>query len=126
LETFKTSACWQHCYGAIEFLNYLKLQQHNGPKNNPPFKLGIISNFDPRLDVLLRNMKVNHYFDFVLSSYDCGFEKPDKKIFDKAMAASELKDLDPKECLHIGDTPITDYIGAKKVIFNILLIEIFI
>jgi HAD superfamily hydrolase (TIGR01549 family) len=84
--------------------------------------MGIISNFDPRLDVLLRNMKINHYFDFVLSSYDCGFEKPDKRIFDKAIEASEIKDLDPKECLHIGDTPITDYIGAKKARTYLVLI----
>lgn len=77
------------------------------------FKMGVISNFDHRLDVLLRNMKVNHFFDFVLNSYDAGCEKPDKEIFERAIKEAEMEDLNPNECLHIGDTPITDYIGAR-------------
>lgn len=78
------------------------------------FKLGVISNFDPRLDVLMRNMKINHYFDFVINSYEAGVEKPNLEIFKKAMKASELSDLKPNECLHIGHTVPTDYFGAQK------------
>jgi REG-2-like HAD superfamily hydrolase len=110
LEIYKTTTCWSLCYGALDFLNYLKLQQQfesQAGKNEPHFRMGVISNFDDRLDVLLRNMKINHYFEFVLSSYRAGFEKPDQEIFKEAMKQSGLKDLKPSECLHIGDTPIT-------------------
>ncbi|KAL1403050.1 hypothetical protein pipiens_000927, partial [Culex pipiens pipiens] len=126
MEFFKTSGFWQHCYGSIDFLNYLKLQRHieaNGNGKEPPFKLGVVSNFDPRLDVLLRNMKINHYFDFVLNSYDVGFMKPTKEIFATAMKASELKDLKPSECLHIGATPATDYFGARNAGWYGLLVH---
>ena len=126
LDFYKTSTCWTLRYGTLDFLNYLKLQKHHASRNNKyeaHFKLGVISNFDSRLDVLMRNMKINHYFDFVLSSYEAGAEKPDSDIFKRAMQISELKDLKPSECLHIGDTPVTDYFGAKKAGWYSILIH---
>lgn len=68
-------------------------------------------------------MKLNHYFDFVLGSYQAGCEKPDREIFQKAMKLSELKDIKPFECLHIGDTPVTDYFGAKNAGWYGLLVH---
>lgn len=126
LDLYKTSSCWAVTFGSVEFLNYLKLQQQHASQNGkqePHFKLGVVSNFDSRLDVLMRNMKLNHYFDFVLSSYQAGFEKPDKEIFKIAMKRSELKDLKPEQCLHIGDTPVTDYLGARAAGWYSILIH---
>lgn len=126
LEHYKTSTCWQHTYGTVDFLNYLKLQKQHSCKNGTcesQFKLGVISNFDSRLDVLMRNMKLNHYFDFMISSYLVGVEKPDVEIFKAAMRMSELKDLKPNQCLHIGNTPITDYFGPRKAGWYSLLIH---
>lgn len=68
-------------------------------------------------------MKLHQYFDFVLGSYQAGAEKPDKEIFKMAMKASELKDLKPQECLHIGDTPVTDYFGPRSAGWYSLLIH---
>lgn len=68
-------------------------------------------------------MKLHQYLDFVLSSYQAGFEKPDKEIFQKAMKLSELENLKPSECLHIGDTPVTDYFGARDAGWYALLIH---
>lgn len=59
-------------------------------------------------------MKLAKYFDFIINSYRSGFEKPEKEIFLKAMNESKLENLKPNECLHIGDTPLTDYFGARK------------
>lgn len=126
LDLYKTSTCWQLTYGTVDFLNFLKLQKQYASqkgKFEPHFKLGVISNFDSRLDVLLRNMKLNHYFDFVLGSYQAGVEKPDKEIFKIAIKASELEDLKPEECLHIGNTPITDYFGPRNAGWYSLLIH---
>lgn len=68
-------------------------------------------------------MKLNHYFDFIISSCLVGVEKPDVEIFKAAMRMSELKDLKPNECLHIGNTPITDYFGPRKAGWYSLLIH---
>uniref|UniRef100_A0A336KHP4 CSON010662 protein n=1 Tax=Culicoides sonorensis TaxID=179676 RepID=A0A336KHP4_CULSO len=120
LEEYKTSSCWGLCYGTIDFLNYLKLQRQI---DGEPFKLGVVSNFDPRLDILLRNMKISHYFDFVINSYDAGIEKPNIDIFKKAMKASEIEGLKPKECLHIGHSVLPDYFGAQKAGMYALLVH---
>lgn len=67
-----------------------------------------------RLDVLLHNMKIAHYFDFVINSYDAGIEKPNIEIFKRAMKESDIEGLKPKECLHIGHSILPDYVGAQK------------
>ncbi|XP_036336376.1 rhythmically expressed gene 2 protein [Rhagoletis pomonella] len=136
LELYKTSLCWQNCNGSIDLLNYLRLQQQLAPTNHSdnevgnnqsnnksPISLGVIANFDPRLDILLRNLKIQHYFDFAINSYDSNVEKPNPEIFHFAMRLSELKDLKPEECLHIGDGPTTDYLAAKNVGWNSALIH---
>lgn len=125
VDLYKTAACWQSCSGTIELLNYLKMQQQLGTKNlsKPPFVLGIMSNFDPRLDALLRNMKINHFFDFILNSYESKMEKPNPEFFHLAIKAADIEDLRPDECLHIGDGPTTDYLGAKNAGWNAALIH---
>lgn len=105
IQAYKTSSCWQHCYGAIELLEHLQAKK---------IPIGVISNFDPTLDVTLENVKLRDYFNFILTSYEVGVEKPNSGIFDEAVRASGLKDLSPHECLHIGDTAATDYLGAKN------------
>jgi HAD superfamily hydrolase (TIGR01549 family) len=123
MDLYKTSSCWTHTYGTVDFLNYLKLQRQFISQSGSKLKIGVISNFDSRLDVLLRNMKLHQYFDFVLCSYHAGFEKPEKEIFQKAMKMSELQNLKPEECLHIGNTPVTDYFGCKNAGWYGLLVH---
>ncbi|XP_067646201.1 rhythmically expressed gene 2 protein [Eurosta solidaginis] len=138
LELYKTSLCWQHCNGSIDLLNYLRLQQqlatnhsdneidNNESRNHnkkAPIVLGVIANFDPRLDTLLRNLKIKHYFDYTINSYDSNVEKPNAEIFHLAMRMADLKDLKPEQCLHIGDGPTTDYLAAKNVGWNAALIH---
>ncbi|XP_013115772.1 rhythmically expressed gene 2 protein isoform X1 [Stomoxys calcitrans] len=127
LELYKTSSCWQHCNGSVDLLNYLRMQQQLGARENArgeyPFVMGVISNFDPRLPKLLVNLKIDHFLEFALNSYDCKVEKPNKEIFDMAMRASNLNDLKPEQCLHVGDGPTTDYIAAKSAGWNAALVH---
>ncbi|KAM7358866.1 rhythmically expressed gene 2 [Cochliomyia hominivorax] len=127
LDLYKSSSCWEHCNGSVDLLNYLRMQQQLGIKESsnrqPPFVMGVISNFDPRLTVLLKNLKIDHYFDFILNSYDCKVEKPNKEFFEKAFKMADMKDLKPDQCLHIGDGPTTDYMGARACGWNAALVH---
>ncbi|KAG5884563.1 hypothetical protein JTB14_006590 [Gonioctena quinquepunctata] len=114
LEVYKTSACWQQCYGVMGLLSYLR---------STGVAMGVISNFDPRLNSILINTKLRHYFQFVSTSYDVGIEKPDARIFEEAMFVSKLKDLEPQECLHVGDRASLDYSGAISAGWNGVLID---
>ncbi|CAH1993484.1 unnamed protein product [Acanthoscelides obtectus] len=113
IAAYKTPACWQHSHGVLDLLSYIK---------NRAVPMGVLSNFDPRLGETLNNLKLRHYFQFVLSSYEVGVEKPDGKIFEEAMTWSKLKNLHGDECLHIGDNPRADYLGAKNAGWQAVLI----
>lgn len=119
LELYKTTICWQPCNGSVELLQ--QLSKHNQPDKH--CKVGVIANFDPRLEALLRNTKLDRYLDFALNSYAAKAEKPQAAIFERAMAESGLEKLRPEECLHIGDGPTTDYLGAKEVGWHAALVH---
>lgn len=109
INAYKTSTCWKHCRGCLDLLSYLK---HKG------LILGVVSNFDPRLDSTLKSAKIRHYFKFILSSYEFGIQKPDPQIFWEAMKLSNIQDLKNEECLHIGDSYALDFTGARNAGWN--------
>lgn len=88
--------------------------------------LGVISNFDTRLESILEDTKILKYFTFVLTSYDFGIEKPSLQIFNEALRSVKcLRDevISSHEATHIGDRVDNDYFGAKKAGWNALLIK---
>lgn len=103
IKTFETEDCWEVTVGSEDLLSFLR---------NTHVTMGVISNFDPRLNTLLTNMKLRRYFSFVLTSYDVGFEKPRPEIFNEAVRVCGINDINSRECLHIGDNLAKDYYGA--------------
>ena len=87
---------------------------------NSGVKVGIISNFDERLNVILEHVALRHFFDFVLPSYVVGFEKPGVQIFQKAL---KIADVDCTEAVHIGDSYDKDFLGAKSAGFQAYLLD---
>ena len=83
-------------------------------------KTGIISNFDERLDIILSNLDLKKYFDFIICSREYGYAKPDIKVFVKAC---DIANVDPSNSLHIGDNIDLDFNGAKRADMNALLIN---
>jgi putative hydrolase of the HAD superfamily len=73
------------------------------------FKLGIVSNWDPRLPELLAELELAPYFDAIVYSAKVGVEKPDRRIFARAIADLGV---DPGAVLHVGDSQIEDVEGA--------------
>ncbi|CAD1475546.1 unnamed protein product, partial [Heterotrigona itama] len=117
IKSYSTSTCWPKYPGTIELLEYLR------EKN---LILGVISNFDERLESILKDTKIRFYFSFVLTSYDFGVEKPDTLIFDEALRLTKERhsiDISPQEAIHIGDSMSRDYIGAKNANWNAILID---
>ena len=82
--------------------------------------LGVVSNWDSRLEEILANLGIGDLFDFVLASTVVGSAKPDSLIFEEAL---RLSGVDPEEALHIGDEPATDIAGARAVGIDALLID---
>lgn len=67
--------------------------------------------------------------NFVVMSYDVGFEKPDRRIFDIARQLGskgqliEPYEIEPYECLHVGDHIQQDFLGAQAAGWNSLLLN---
>lgn len=86
------------------------------------YRLGVISNADGRVEGLLEGAGLRTYFEFVLDSEVLGVEKPDPEIF---LRATELLDLEPEECLYVGDLYPVDVVGARRAGLRALLLDPF-
>lgn len=111
IDKFETDECYELQAGAIELIEKIK---------DLDKCVGIVSNFDPRLRVLVENMKLPQ-FDFEIGSYEAGAAKPDPTIFDLALKLSNYTAFS-EDALHVGNTPKLDYIGARGANWNGALI----
>ena len=84
----------------------LKLKQKN-------IKLAIVSDA-PKIKVWIRlvNMGMEDFFDVVVALEDTGRQKPSKLPFKAVLKQLNLKG---DECLMVGDRPLRDLVGAKKL-----------
>ncbi len=80
---------------------------------NRGMKLAILTDAS-RLNTWIRltTMKLDDFFDKVITFDDTKRTKPHKFTFDKALKALELK---PEEVLMVGDNIDRDIVGAKKM-----------
>ncbi|MBS3107105.1 HAD-IIIA family hydrolase [Candidatus Woesearchaeota archaeon] len=74
-------------------------------------KLAVVTDA-PRLKAWIRltAMRIDHLFDFVVAFEDTQEHKPSRKPFEIAL---KKLNLEPAECLMIGDSPARDVQGAK-------------
>ncbi|KAM9324291.1 haloacid dehalogenase-like hydrolase domain-containing protein 3 [Gastrophryne carolinensis] len=82
-------------------------------------KMVVISNFDRRLEDILRNCQLDRHFQFVLTSEAAGTAKPDLGIFQKAL---DMAKVAPQDAAHIGDDYTNDYRAPRQAgMFSFLL-----
>ena len=71
------------------------------------YRIGLISNGNSR--PVLSRLPIT--LDFAVFAQDCGYAKPDPRIFELALAASGCN---PNEVLHVGDSLNDDVSGANN------------
>lgn len=76
-------------------------------------RLGVISNWDPRLPDVLDGLGLTPSLDAVVYSSAIGAEKPDRRIFESALRS--LGGIAVGEALHVGDGRLEDVEGAQAV-----------
>lgn len=69
------------------------------------YRLGIISNWESWLPSLLESVDIVQFFDHLVISGECEVEKPDSRIFARALAVSGFR---PEEMVYVGDKPSHD------------------
>ncbi|NXU90388.1 HDHD3 protein, partial [Xiphorhynchus elegans] len=94
---------WQELPGASDTLR--RCRQRG-------FRMGVVSNFDGRLENILCRCNLRHHFDFVLTSEAAGVAKPDRGIFEEALRLGGVR---PEQAAHVGDDYSRDYRAARAV-----------
>lgn len=83
-------------------------------------QLGIVSNFDSRLHLVIKALKLEEFFTSITISSQVGVAKPDPQIFTTALQKHLCK---PEEAWHIGDSLKEDYHAAKAAGLKAILLE---
>jgi putative hydrolase of the HAD superfamily len=83
-------------------------------------KVGIISNWDTRLESILAGLGLRASLDSVVCSAAVSLHKPDPRIFEMACADVGVR---PERCAHVGDHYYADVIGARAVGMTPVLID---
>lgn len=82
--------------------------------------LAVISNSDGTCAESLEEAGLLRYMNFVIDSADVGVEKPDRRIFEIALARGGA---DPARTLYVGDLYHADIIGPRAVGLHALLLD---
>jgi putative hydrolase of the HAD superfamily len=85
-------------------------------------KIGLITNFDhsPHVRKVLASSSLNNYFELILISDEAGYEKPDRKIFQRAIEHFGIK---PEEAIYVGDNIVDDVLGSHQAGLNPVFIN---
>ncbi|KAM6244026.1 haloacid dehalogenase-like hydrolase domain-containing protein 3 [Porphyrio hochstetteri] len=102
-QDFCSARNWEVLPGAVETLSQCCQRG---------FRMGVVSNFDNRLENILSQCNLRHHFEFILTSEEAGVAKPDGRIFEKAL---HLVGVPPEQAAHVGDDYTRDYRAARAV-----------
>ena len=83
-------------------------------------RLGVISNWDGRLESLLAGLGLGSLLDTTVCSAAVGLHKPDPRIFE---LACERLGVEPDEAAHVGDHHYADVLGARATGLAAVLID---
>ena len=110
---YETTLHWE-AYPEVEHV----LQKLQGLK----IRMGIVSNFDERLEKVLASLDLIKYFEFVVyPPVSGGIGKPDPRFYQ--LVVDRFANCRANEILHVGDSLQLDYEAAEKVGINGLLID---
>jgi putative hydrolase of the HAD superfamily len=85
-------------------------------------QLAVVSNSDGSVESGLIDQGLRAHFCAVFDSHVVGFEKPDPRIFERALAVCGAN---PARTLHIGDLYAADVVGARGAGVYALLLDPF-
>lgn len=60
----------------------------------------------------IRALELNERLDVVVVSWEIGLEKPDQEVYEYCLRRLGCR---PAEAVYVGDNPLKDFIGAKKL-----------
>jgi putative hydrolase of the HAD superfamily len=110
-DAFAKGIAWKPYPEAIPILQDLR---------DAGYRLGIISNASHSLPDTLRKIGLAPFFETITYSFAVGAEKPDVRIFRRAVAQANAAE---ESTLHVGDSFEADYVGARRAGLHAVLLQ---
>ena len=82
--------------------------------------VGVLTNMRGDIAPMCRQLGMEPYLDFALTSEQVGAEKPDAPIFRRAL---ERAGVTAAEAMHVGDQYVVDIVGARGVGITPILLD---
>ena len=82
--------------------------------------LGLLTNVAKDINSICRQLGLEPYLDFMVTSKEVGFDKPEPLIF---LTALQRAKVSASEAVHIGDQYKLDVVGARRVGITPILID---
>lgn len=82
--------------------------------------LGLITSMKKEINLIARQLGLDPYLDFTITSSDVGAPKPEPPVF---LAALEHANTRAAEAVYVGDQYGTDVVGARGVGINPVLLD---
>ena len=82
--------------------------------------LGLLTNIAKDMNSICRQLGLEPYLDFIVTSKEVGVDKPEPLIF---LTALERAKVSASEAVHIGDQYKLDVVGARRVGITPILID---
>ena len=101
--------CWVSPYLFQLFPDVLPILDH---LRLDGYVVGAVSNWDPRLEQVIRNTGLREHFDFLVVSEVEGYAKPSPYLFRRALDRAGVA---PHQAVHVGDDFFRDVEGARGV-----------
>jgi putative hydrolase of the HAD superfamily len=110
----------QELYKGITFVLFEDVLSTLKELKGKKYILGLLTNLSRDMAPICRQLGLEPYLDFVVTSEEVGSDKPQPPIF---LAALERAGVNASEAVHVGDQYKIDVVGARGVGINPILID---
>ena len=110
----------QQLYKGISFVLFDDVLPTLKTLREKSLTLGLLTNLDRDMKPICRELGLEPYINFIVTSGEVGADKPKPPIF---LAALQRADVDASEAVHVGDQHKMDVIGAMGVGITPILID---
>lgn len=121
---FSPETAYRVLDAAIVFRAFPETRQVLATLQSRGIPMGVLSNWDFQLPQVLQSLGLDGFFEFILSSAQAGFEKPDARFF--ASGLQHIRALHPtiatENCFYIGDHLEKDVLPSRAFGFRPLWI----
>jgi putative hydrolase of the HAD superfamily len=116
--------CWHKIQDQVEdyWIPFSNVHEVLPELRNRSLRMGVVSNWDKTARDLLRRHGLISYFEHCIISSEVGVSKPDPQIF---RIAQHRANVEPQECLYVGDNYYDDAVGSRKAGMQAIIINRF-